>query len=280
MPKDDRLYARIVLDFADHPKIHPLSDAAFRCLVEATLWSRRHMTDGFLSKRLALARWSLEVLLELASNDTEKPSLIEVENGWFIHDFSEHQSTKAEIEALREARKAAGRKGGLAKGKQVLSKSSSKTEAKRKPTVSVYVSDSVDLEPSFKEKGIQLSVQLDDATIWVSNDVRAAVQSSVPPTVLRARKTRDGLFGHAQRLFDDGATIDQLRVTLIAWSKRTDAYPGHLPHIYAELARAGNGATSSRTAQRTTTGTKTAYDNLDRLAAQYASETIDRREIP
>jgi len=240
--KDERLYARFVLDLPDHPKIMPLSDAAFRCLIEATLWSRKQMTDGFISKRLALARWGLEVLLELASNDPEKPSLIEVENGWIIHDFAEHQSTKAEIEALREARKTAGRKGGLAKGKQVLSKSSSKTEAKPKPPVSVSDSDSVVLQPSFKKEGASFFVELDGAKINVSADVRAAVQSAVPAAVLRARRTRDGLFGHTQRLLDDGATIDQLTATLEVWANRTDVYPGHLPHIYAELARAGNGA--------------------------------------
>ena len=76
----------------------------------------------------------------------------------------------------------------------------------------------------------------------MSDAVRAAVQTSVPAAVLRARRTRDGLFGHAQMLFDDGATIDQLMATLNVWAKRTDAYPGHLPHIYTELARAGNGA--------------------------------------
>ena len=36
--KDIRLYAKFTLDFSDHPKIMPLSDAAFRCLIEATLW--------------------------------------------------------------------------------------------------------------------------------------------------------------------------------------------------------------------------------------------------
>ena len=51
-------------------------------------------------------------------------------------------------------------------------------------------------------------------------------------------------------LFDDGATIDQLMATLNVWAKRTDAYPGHLPHIYTELARAGNGAQPTKATQR------------------------------
>lgn len=129
--KDSRLYGRFTLDFPDSPKIAPLSDAAFRALVEMTLYSRRMLTDGFISKRLALARWGLEVCQELTSNDPEKPSLIETEDGWIIHDFAEHQSTKAEIEALSAKRKAAGQKGGrakaLASARQKLEQTPSKT---------------------------------------------------------------------------------------------------------------------------------------------------------
>jgi hypothetical protein len=116
--KDQRLFAKFTLDFPQNPKIMPLSDAAFRCIVEATIWSRDHVTDGFLARRLALAKWSLDVLLELCTNDDQKPSLIEREEGWYIPDYAEHQDTKADIEARRERAKVAGQKGGLAKAKR------------------------------------------------------------------------------------------------------------------------------------------------------------------
>lgn len=116
--KDDRLYAKFTLDFPDNHKIMPLSDAAFRCLVEATLWSRKQLTDGLLARRYAVARWSLEVLEELTSNDPINPSLIEVDDGYQIRDFAEHQETRADIEARRERNRIAGQKGGLAKAKQ------------------------------------------------------------------------------------------------------------------------------------------------------------------
>lgn len=133
MAKDTRLYAKLTLDFADHAKIFPLSDAAFRCLVEATLYSRKHLTDGLLARRYAVARWSLDVLRELCQNDDEKPSLIECEDGWLIHDYAEIQDTKAEVEARRERNSKAGQLGGLAKSKrtakQVASKSLSESLA-------------------------------------------------------------------------------------------------------------------------------------------------------
>lgn len=116
--KDRRLYAKFTLGFPNHPKILILSDAAFRCLVEATLWSREQEKDGFLARRLALAKWSLAALQELCTNDDDNPSLIEREEGWYIHDYAEHQETKADIEARRERNRINGQKGGLAKAKR------------------------------------------------------------------------------------------------------------------------------------------------------------------
>lgn len=136
MPKDQRLYGKFTLNFPDHPKIFILSDAAFRCLVEATLWCRAQENDGFLARRLAVAKWSLDVLQELCQNDPENPSLVEREEGWYIHDYAEHQETKADIEARRERNRAAGQMGGLAKAKR-----SAKRDAK--PKASKPVSENV-----------------------------------------------------------------------------------------------------------------------------------------
>ena len=116
MPHDPRVYAVITHDFADSPKLQVVSVEARWALLEMILYSCRMQTDGALSKRLAAAKWPLDVCLELASNDDEKPSLVETENEWIIHDFLEHQTSKAEIEARRKQKQEAGRKGGLARG--------------------------------------------------------------------------------------------------------------------------------------------------------------------
>lgn len=123
MAKDDRIWAKFAVDMPDNPKVLPLSDAAFRCLIEATLYSRRLTTDGFLASRLAVAKWGVEALQELCQNDAEKPSLIEVDGGYLIHDFGEHQETKAEIEAKRSRNRANGAKGGQARAKRVANQS-------------------------------------------------------------------------------------------------------------------------------------------------------------
>lgn len=118
MAKDRRLYAKFDINMDEHPKILMLSDAAFRALFESTLYSRRQLSDGFLDERIVLRKWGAEAAAELSSNDPEKPSWIKVDGGYQIHDFAEHQTTTADIEAKREA----GRKGGLAKAEQNASK--------------------------------------------------------------------------------------------------------------------------------------------------------------
>jgi len=112
-----RLYARITLDFADSAKIRPLSDKAFRQYIEALLWSRRMLSDGFIPTKMARILFTDEVLEELTTNDDEKPSLRFVDGGIAIHDFAEHQTTKAVV----EQKQANGSKGGKAKAANVSS---------------------------------------------------------------------------------------------------------------------------------------------------------------
>ena len=132
-PKDDRLFIRITLDFFDSEKVFPLSPAAKLAFIEMIAWSARQHTDGRIRKRLALARWTPGVVEELLDSDPERPLLAEGESDYFIHDYAEHQQTTADIEAVREARRAAGRKGGLAKAAAQKGVSSKKVAKASKP---------------------------------------------------------------------------------------------------------------------------------------------------
>ena len=132
-PKDDRLFIRIALDFFENPKVFPLSPAAKLAFIEMIAWSARTHTDGQIRQRLALAMWTPEVIEELLDSDPERPLLVEGENDYFIHDYAEHQQTTADIEAVREARRAAGRKGGLAKAAAQKGVSSKKVAKASKP---------------------------------------------------------------------------------------------------------------------------------------------------
>jgi len=133
--KDRRLYAKFDIGMDEHAKIMFLSDAAFRALFESTLYSRRQLTDGFLDGRIVMRKWGAEVVAELTSNDPERPSWRVVDGGYMIHDYAEHQTTTADIEAKREN----GRKGGLAKAKQLPSE----TEAPAKHVLDVCSSNTL-----------------------------------------------------------------------------------------------------------------------------------------
>ena len=123
------LFARFSLDYADHPKIQCLSDAAFRAHVEMILYARRYMTDGRIPKRFA-KRFATESLSELLSNDDANPSLYEGEDGdYWLHGFADMQETRDEIETRRLVNAENGRRGGLARkrnAKRTASESLSK----------------------------------------------------------------------------------------------------------------------------------------------------------
>ena len=98
------LFARLSLDYADHPKIAGLSDAAFRVHVEMILYSRRYLTDGQIAKQIA-KRWPSNAVAELLANDPDRPSLSQDENGdYIIHDFAEMQETREEVQVKRAKR--------------------------------------------------------------------------------------------------------------------------------------------------------------------------------
>jgi hypothetical protein len=145
--KDSRLFAKFALDFPDSRKVLPLSDSAFRCLVEAIIWSRKEESDGWLARRLAVAKWSLDDLHELSTNDDDNPSLLEHEDGWQIHGFTDMQDTKAEIDARRERNRIAGQKGGLAKGKRGA-KQGAKRGASQTPSENVAETETDSLTPN------------------------------------------------------------------------------------------------------------------------------------
>lgn len=123
--KDDRLYAKFDIHMDEHPKIMLLSDAAFRALYEATFYCRRQLTDGFIAERVARKKWGDEVIIELTTNSVERPSwrigTKDGHEGFWIHDFEEHQTTNADIAAKR----AAGRKGGEAKARNAAARAAS-----------------------------------------------------------------------------------------------------------------------------------------------------------
>jgi hypothetical protein len=227
--KDRRLYARIDIGFDEHDKIFPLSDAAFRALVEATLYARRQLTDGFLAERLAVKRWGVEVLEELSTNDPARPSLVRVEGGWQIHDFAEHQTTNADIEAKRESgtKGAAKRWGARANGEPMApviapamgnpmrfdGGTLAKTETETDTKTEVKPSSSEVAHAPIRHDVEQLLDLLD--SLIVSNGSKKPV---------RNKANRDA----ARLLLDkDGRTFNQVEAA-IRWSQNNQFWRGNI----------------------------------------------------
>jgi hypothetical protein len=110
-----QLWAKIALNLADNPKVIGLSDSAFRAFVEAILYSRQHLTDGFLDARVVAKRWGLDVAAELTSNDPQNPSWVPVDGGFQLHNFCEYQMTNEDVDKKREAQRLNGIKSGEAR---------------------------------------------------------------------------------------------------------------------------------------------------------------------
>lgn len=162
MTKKPDLFAKFALDYADHPKIVALSDAAFRAHVTFILYSRKYQTDGIIknpvANRLAL-QWDTDVLTELQNNDDNAPSLQLLENGdYYLTGYEEMQETRAEIEERRLRNTENGRKGGRPKGSknkpketqsvsESLTESGTQNKAEIETEIDIYTSDSAKAEP-------------------------------------------------------------------------------------------------------------------------------------
>lgn len=102
-----QLFARLVLDYFDHPKIARLSPEAVVAHLEMLVYSRKYLTDGVIPMRIAM-RYALHVVDELASNDPVNPSVIKNEDGSLIlHGYSDFQETREEVESRRNKRRQA-----------------------------------------------------------------------------------------------------------------------------------------------------------------------------
>lgn len=175
MTKDRRLYAKFDIGMDEHPKILMLSDAAFRALFESTLYCRRQLTDGFIDDRVVSKRWSMDTVHELSSNDPDKPSWIKVDGGYQIHDFAEHQTTTADIEAKR----AAGRAGGLSKASKAVAPASKVLEQNASNTLA-----KTETETEKKD----LSSKPDEFDQWYARYPKKEAKENARKAFTKARK--------------------------------------------------------------------------------------------
>jgi hypothetical protein len=92
-------WLRIDDSFVDHPKLHALSDAAYRAVTRSWGYAAKHETDGRIPISIAkeYTRSSRKVLAEIidcglwTKNGT----------GYVIHNFNKRNPTKADLDEQR-----------------------------------------------------------------------------------------------------------------------------------------------------------------------------------
>ena len=108
MSRDKRVYITVTNDMPENAKIEALSDKAFRCLITLWCWCSRNESDGKVPESVWLKRTTPKARTELLIEMVEP-----IKDGvFFMHDYLQHQRSKAEIAALRAKRAKAGSLGG------------------------------------------------------------------------------------------------------------------------------------------------------------------------
>lgn len=113
MPKAARFYIKVEVDYFDHRKTLEVGERlAFRHL-KAMAWCHKNRTDGFLTRAAAMSIVSPTAARELEAAGFWEPC----EKGWRIHDYLEHQESRASLDAAANAgRKGAASRWGNANG--------------------------------------------------------------------------------------------------------------------------------------------------------------------
>ena len=103
-------WANLDDQFPKHPKVLPLSDAAFRLHVAGICYCAQYETNGVVSAEmvpLLVPRFKARTLEELVSRRLWMPHA----EGHEIHDYLEWNRSKQQIEDERERKRKAGKKG-------------------------------------------------------------------------------------------------------------------------------------------------------------------------
>lgn len=104
-------YIRIDVQLPEHPKADELSDKAFRMLIELWCYCGRNRTDGIVTKKRWEAAGPAKARAELVKAGLAEPA----DGGVVMHDYLQHQRSRAEIDELSAKRTEAAKKAAAAR---------------------------------------------------------------------------------------------------------------------------------------------------------------------
>jgi hypothetical protein len=97
---DHRVFVRIHHGYDEHPKVMPLTDAAFRAHIEAICWASRNEGRYRIPKTVACKKWRPKVIRELL----DAVLFEDCGDTYEVHDYLDFNRSAEEIAAYREAR--------------------------------------------------------------------------------------------------------------------------------------------------------------------------------
>lgn len=104
----DHPFIRVHINMPDHPKVEPLSDRAFRVLIETWCWCKRIGTDGHVQQAVWHKRAAPKVRAELLAAGLVEDDLT---GGVIVHDYDHWQMTTDEIDEARQDNAGRGSRG-------------------------------------------------------------------------------------------------------------------------------------------------------------------------
>ncbi|MBF6328752.1 hypothetical protein [Nocardia transvalensis] len=244
---DPREFVRVHSGMPEHPKVEPLSDSAFRALVEAWCLCRRSRNDGRIPLQVWTRRWKAKARKELI--DTGLVYLDD--DAAVVHDWLEHQPSADELDQRRTARAEAGRKGGQKSGETRRTRSKPGTyreanasgEAKQTPKQNgngIEPDSEIEIENSghLPNGTYETNPRDDDATPHgpaVDGHGWKLVRQVIPDDHPHAVRT--DLAIRAGALLKTGTAEADVRQALSLWLDKPKLGPGVLPSLVSEVVR-------------------------------------------
>lgn len=176
MALDPREFIRLHAGMPEHPKVDPLSDAAFRCLIEAWCLCRRSRNDGHIPIATWRKKWKARARKELV-----EAGLVVLEtDAAVMRDWLEHQPSVAELDAKRSAKAEAGRKGGVKSGQARRARSESEADASGSASPESD-HETVTFTKNLPELERESDVDKPVENRTVSDDVQTSLPADIPP---------------------------------------------------------------------------------------------------
>jgi len=207
MPRDTRTYITLHDGMVDNRKIKPRSDKAFRTYVELLMWCSRERTDGVIPTEIFPLFGTPAARKELLAANLVEQS----EEGFAIHDYLNHQRSRAEIEALSEKRRVAGSNGGRAKAVAIAKQDARKNLPETDTETDTYSSTDVEEKETKSEIAVAIFRPDVDAILDALDERIRANGAKVP------KRTKANVSAARLLLDADGKTVDQV-VRAIDWA--------------------------------------------------------------